>query len=215
MAKAPKKKASGPKPGRNSRSKKGGENVVALKPAASQAPKGGPTADARAISKANFDKFMRSYRAMRKDAQDATSNVGGLVSNYTENHKLHKKAFALIKSLDRLRENPVALSELLFHFDVMREHGGYDKIAAPDMLPDRSPEANVRNKRSGKDAAAEQGAEDDDEVAGTGEQAGNGASFGGETDEAGTFQSVGRANPFRDVADAGERLIEDNVRRTH
>lgn len=210
MVKAPKKKAAGAKPGR---AKKG---AAPAKAAAAEAPKGGPTADARAISKANFDKFIRSYRALKNDAAEAAGNVGGLVSNYTENHKLHKKAFALIKTLDRLRENPVGLAELLFHFDVMREHGGYDKIAATDMLPDRSPEANVRNKRSGKDAAAEQGAEDADETAGDGETvAKDMTEFGDPEAEAGTFQSVGRANPFREVAQAGDDTIAENVRRTH
>lgn len=163
---------------------------------AASAPKGGPTDDARGISKSKFETFLKSYRAMKNEAAEASGNVGGLVSNYAENHKLHKKAFSLIKALDRMRENPVGLAELLFHFDLMREHGGYDKIAAADMLPDRSPEANVRRKKTGKDAAAEQGS--------------------GEEDEA-DFSQTGEEGPetFRTIAKAGDNLIEENIRRAH
>lgn len=177
--------------------------------AAASAPKGGPTDDARAITKSSFDKFIKSYRAMRKEAQDATTNVGGLVSNYTENHKLHKKAFSLIKTLDRLRENPVALAELLFHFDVMREHGGYDKIAATDMLPDRSgTEQNVRKRKVGKDAAAEQGSGDDDEAEGDdgAEHIEGGPVMTGQSD-------FGGESPFRQIAEAGDEVIAEAERR--
>lgn len=170
------------------------------KVAQASAPKGGPTDDARGISKSKFETFLKSYRAMKNDAAEASGNVGGLVSNYAENHKLHKKAFGLIKTLDRMRENPVRLAELLFHFDLMREHGGYDKIAAPDMLPDRNPEANVRRKKTGKDAAAEQGKDDEDEATGEAE-ATEGEQVSG--------------NPFRPIAEAGDRVIEENIRRTH
>ena len=178
--------------------------AAAPEPAAAAAPKGGPTDDARAIKKSDFDKFIKSYRAMRKEAQDATSNVGGLVSNYTENHRLHKKAFGLIKVLDRMRENPVGLAELLFHFDVMREHGGYDKIAASDMLKDRNrTEQNVRKRNVGKDAAAEQGGGDDDDTA---EQAVDGPDMAGKTD-------FGGESPFRQISDAGDEVIAEAERR--
>lgn len=170
--------------------------------AAASAPKGGPTDDARAISKANFDKLIKSYRILKNDAAEASGQVGGLVSNYAENFKLHKKAFAMVKTLDRLRENPVALSELLFHFDVMREHGGYDKIAAPDMLPDRNVEKNVK-RRSGKDAAAEQGAEDSEPTVGGDD---DGPAMAGKTD-------FGGDNPFREIAEAGDTVIAEAERR--
>ena len=189
MAKAAKKKTTTKKKA----DPKKGKTVQA------SAPKGGPTDDARGIAKSKFDAFMKSYRAMKNDAAEASGNVGGLVSNYAENHKLHKKAFGLIKTLDRMRENPVGLAELLFHFDLMREHGGYDQIAATDMLPDRSPEANVRRKKVGKDAAAEQG-KDDDEATEV---------------EADGGTELAPDNPFRPLAEAGDKLIEDNIRRTH
>lgn len=192
MAKAAKKKSTA--------KKKAAPKKAAVEAVQASAPKGGPTDSARGIKKSEFDKFMKSYRAMKNDAAEAAGNVGGLVSNYVENQKLHKKAFALIKTLDRLRENPVGLAELLFHFDLMREHGGYDKISAPDMLPDRSPEANVRRKKTGKDAAAEQGKDDGDEP---------------ETGQGEPEEAAPPATSFRQLAEAGDNLIEENIRRTH
>lgn len=80
------------------------------------------------IPEAKFKSLLKKVEAHYKDGQAAAGGAGELISNASEYHHLHKKAFSVFRQLNRM--SPEKLADFLDHFDYYRDIGGLDEIAA-------------------------------------------------------------------------------------
>jgi hypothetical protein len=119
------------------------KKAAAKKPAAAKPRKpakihAATASTTQGISKDAYDRLKKRIKGPTKEMEGLRGTVGGIVNDFVEKENLHKGAYQIDKIFDRyLKKGGVALSELLFHVDLMREHGEYDSLAAADMLEDR------------------------------------------------------------------------------
>lgn len=138
MAKKPSKKAAAKKP-------------AAAKPRKPAKIKAAAASTVTGISKEAYDRLKKRIKGPTKEMESLRGTVGGIINDFVEKENLHKGAYQIDKIFDRyLKKGGVALSELLFHVDLMREHGEYDALAAADMLEDRK----EREKEAAEEAKA-------------------------------------------------------------
>jgi uncharacterized protein (UPF0335 family) len=88
---------------------------------------------------------------LKEHIAETNGEIKTLVDEAVERHQYHKKAGAIIAKLDKME--PIERDELLYHFDVYREHMGWDKSA--DLLPDRQPADEVAARRRQRAVEAE------------------------------------------------------------
>jgi hypothetical protein len=80
---------------------------------------------------------------------EARAELGSIVNKAVEEDNCHKKAFSWIRTLHHM--DPVKRNELLFHFDVYRDHMGWEQS---DLLADRAREPAVQNTQAQMPSAA-------------------------------------------------------------
>lgn len=123
------------------------------------------------ISKDAFDKLMKRLKSPARDAADARSAMGGIISAAAASDNYHKGAGRVVRALlnmvagdgKKKARGGVALGEWLFHFDLMREHAGLDTLAAADLFEDRK-RREAEKQQADKAAKAEAKANGKDDV---------------------------------------------------
>lgn len=149
----------------------------------------GPSAndDARMPTEKDLKNLLRELNARQGKISELQGEMGEKVANAVEKKNIHKGALALSRRL--LKMDGVKLGAFLAHFDHYREQLKIDDQVA-DAMPglEKEETASAPRRKTGKDAAGDQG-EDDDRPAAQG------------------------GNPFKSVAQAGENLIKENTRR--
>jgi hypothetical protein len=81
---------------------------------------------ARAISESNLNKLLTGCKPYENSLADARTNLGNLIKEYVQIKNAHAGVIALVRKLDRM--DPVKRNEFLFHFDVCREHRGWERV---------------------------------------------------------------------------------------
>lgn len=91
----------------------------------------------KVIAESAFKNLCNQLRNAQRDAEEARGTIGGLISQACETKHLHKKAFALFRTLNKLSD--AHLMTTLTHFDHYREIGGLDERATrqSEMLAER------------------------------------------------------------------------------
>lgn len=79
----------------------------------------------RMIGVDDFRKLVKRCNTLKKQAGDAASEMGGLISNASENKHLDKVAFSIFRRLDRMDVQKLATT--LACFDFYRDIGGLDE----------------------------------------------------------------------------------------
>ena len=79
----------------------------------------------KGITQPRLVALLRQMSTAQADMDEAKGTMGGLVTAAVEKDHLHKKAFGWIKGL--WKADPAKRMELLYHFDLMRDHLGWNK----------------------------------------------------------------------------------------
>lgn len=83
-----------------------------------------PTTETRQIGARKLKELLASSRKAYKDVREIAGSLGAEIKDAVENHRLHRKAFSVLKTADRME--PEKLLEfrdtLLYYFDI----GGID-----------------------------------------------------------------------------------------
>jgi hypothetical protein len=120
-----------------------------------------PTADARLPSEKDLRNLLRELNSRQGKISELQGEMGAKVQNAVDKKNVHKGALALSRRL--MKMDGVKLGAFLAHFDHYREQLKIDDMVAEAMPGmEAEPEAQVssRRKKTGKDAAGDQGEDD-------------------------------------------------------
>ncbi len=98
---------------------------------------------AQAISKSELKKLLTNCMPYENAMGEARTKLRNLITDYVDNKHAHKAVIALVRKLDRM--DAVKRAEFLFHFDICREHRGWEKA---DLFPDRQEPAAESGEQS-------------------------------------------------------------------
>lgn len=113
--------------------------MAARKKGASSAPKASdekktPTQIVGQINQKKLRSLMADCRSAYKDSREINGEIGAKIKDAVENENLHKKAFATIRSLDRME--PEKLADFLDTFEYYLDISGLKDRAAKVMKMD-------------------------------------------------------------------------------
>lgn len=83
------------------------------------------------ISQSKLVNLMKMKRGAKKDTGEINGRVGEAIAAAAENHNLHRKAFAVIMTLDNME--PEKIADFLDHFNYYLDISGINKRAESVM----------------------------------------------------------------------------------
>ncbi len=131
------------------------------KPAADPEPQEQATT-VRAIVKSAFMTLFRKVSAAGREMDAEKASIGGMISDAVENKRLHKKAFAWCRMVNKMA--PSKRSEYLFSLDLYRT-----------WFPEWDKQLDMFRANGGEEEAADEGDEDGGDGAGDGDAEHEGA----------------------------------------
>jgi hypothetical protein len=131
-----------------------------------------PAGTREVTSQQKLRKLLSTYRSAQGDIDEITESLRTETSNAVEKHHLHRRAFNMIKALDKL--SPEKLAEWSEHFEHYMEISGLnERIASAPSLAlgngadeseldaDEAEQQKALKRRNGKGAAAAAAAEEE------------------------------------------------------
>jgi hypothetical protein len=114
-----------------------------------QAPKGGPTHQAKAITKGKLLDLLKAKRQAREYVAETNGTLGQRIADAVSNYNMDKKAFGWLSQLDRME--PERAKALMDNFEHMLDVSGIkDRLAKVQRLPlndeeeeEEEPDTNV------------------------------------------------------------------------
>jgi len=86
------------------------------------------------ISQNKLVSLMKAKRAAKKETSETNGRIGQLIGDAVENNHLHRKAFAVIMTLDNME--PEKIADFLSHFNYYLDISGINKRAGQVMRMD-------------------------------------------------------------------------------